>query len=158
MLRLRRPSRRSSSITCSACTGEPCRTPHTGGRCLPDVKPAWPVLGPTYPYREVGTEGALSNRIDAAYRRRCGWWKTRATLTTEDAVLGVTSRSVVLGRANRQGQWRAVGLSQPLSRAVSEELLDHVSATGELRELAGVATGLPGSEDVTLRCPRRGDR
>ncbi len=102
-------------------------------------------------YGAVGIEGVVSKRIDAAYRGRCGWWKTRATLTTEAAVLGVTSRSVVLGRANRQGQWRAVGLSQPLSRAVSEQLLDHVNATGSPRELPGVVAGLPGSEDVTYQ-------
>ena len=102
-------------------------------------------------YGAVGIEDVVSKRIDAAYGGRCGWWKTRATLTTEAAVLGVTSRSVVLGRANRHGQWRAVGLSQPLSRVVSEELLDHVSATGAPQELPGVVAGLPGSEDVTYQ-------
>lgn len=102
-------------------------------------------------YGAVGIEGVVSKRIDVAYRGRCGWWKIRTTLTTEAAVLGVTPRSVVLGRANRQRQWRAVGLSHPLSRAVSDELLDRVSATGPPRELPGVVAGLPGSEDVTYQ-------
>ena len=58
-------------------------------------------------YGTVGIEGVVSKRIDAAYRGRCGWWKTRTTVTTEAAVLGVTSRwcwDAPTGRASG-GPW-----------------------------------------------------
>lgn len=86
-----------------------------------------------------------------------GWLKWRQTHSTEAVVLGVSGRSagtqcLVLGRPDRRGQMRAVGVSLPVAPGVRRELAAVLQAVGEEEaELPGVVGGLPGGDPVRYR-------
>ncbi|MFB7836142.1 hypothetical protein [Streptomyces sp. NPDC056056] len=86
-----------------------------------------------------------------------GWLKWRQTHSTEAVVLGVSGRTagtqcLVLGRPDRRGQLRAVGVSLPVAPAVRRELAPVLRAVGEEEvELPGVVGGLPGADPVRYR-------
>lgn len=105
---------------------------------------------------EAGVEGVVTKPMAGPYRagRRSGWRKTRALITTEAAVLGVTRTAVVLGLPTRTGRWRAVGLSQPVSTDLAADLARMLQADGDLARLPGVLTGLPGNSDTTYQPTR----
>lgn len=108
-------------------------------------------------YGPVGIEGVVSKAVEGRYRgRRSGWWKTRVTVTEEAVILGATQHAVVLGRPDRHGQWKAVGLSQPLSSGLRRELANRLRPQGDQARLPGIISGLPGSDEVIYQ-PTRPD-
>ncbi|MEU0940929.1 ATP-dependent DNA ligase [Embleya sp. NPDC005971] len=113
-----------------------------------------------------GIEGCVSKPLDSPYRAgrtASGWLKYRASHTTEAIVIGVTGRTpatqaLVLGRPDRRGRVRAVGVSLPAGAALRRELaplLRPVEGATRVR-LPGTVGGLPGSEPVVYT-PVRAD-
>lgn len=100
---------------------------------------------------DKGIEGVVAKPSGGVYqaRRRSGWVKVRRTTTSEVAVLGVSGPDrIVLGLADRAGQWRAVGISQPVPPEVRAELAAVLRPREGPELLPGVVTGLPGQESV----------
>ena len=108
------------------------------------MDPAWAA---------VGIEGVVAKGLDSRYvaGTRSGWLKIRQRVTTEAVVLGVIgAATLVLGRPGRRGDWRAVGVSQPVSTALRADVaavLHPDERLGETR-LPGIVAGLPGHDEV----------
>ena len=62
---------------------------------------------------------------------------------------------MVLGRPDRHGRWKAVGLlSQPLSPGLRPELANRLRPRGNQARLPGIISDLPGSDQVAYQPTR----
>lgn len=109
------------------------------------MEPAW---------ASAGVEGVVAKPIASRYTSgpRSGWLKIRQLVTTDAVVLGVVgAASLVLGHPTARGEWRASGLSQPVSTRIRAELAALLRPEDEAptpAQLPGVVAGLPGGEPV----------
>lgn len=89
-------------------------------------------------FAQWGIEGVVAKVVGSPYRpgRSSAWQKVRQMTVVDAVVIGVTGPSqrpseVVLARRDDAGELRRIGLSQPLSPRLRQQVGERVTLTGE---------------------------